>query len=97
VNLLLNALDALPHGGEIRLEVRPTVDPPRAIVRIHDSGPGIAAPILARLFEPFVSGKETGLGLGLSISQRLLEANGGSITGENASEGGAVFTLTLPA
>jgi two-component system, NtrC family, sensor histidine kinase HydH len=97
VNLLLNALDALPHGGEIRLEVRPTVDPPRAIVRIHDSGPGIAAPILARLFEPFVSGRETGLGLGLSISQRLLEANGGSITGENASEGGAVFTLTLPA
>jgi len=97
VNLLLNALDALPHGGEIHLEVRQAVDPARAIVRIHDSGPGIAAPILARLFEPFVSGKETGLGLGLSISQRLLEANGGSITGENAAEGGAVFTFTLPA
>ncbi len=71
-------------------------DPSRAVVRIHDTGPGIAAPILARLFEPFVSGKETGLGLGLSISQRLVEANGGSITGENAPEGGAIFTFTLP-
>ena len=97
VNLLLNALDALPHGGEIRLDVRTAADPPRAIVRIHDNGPGIAATILARLFEPFVSGKETGLGLGLSICQRLVEAHGGTITGGNAPEGGAVFTFTLPA
>jgi signal transduction histidine kinase len=97
VNLMLNGLDAMPHGGELRLAVRRTDDPPRVTVRIHDSGPGIAAPILARLFEPFVSGKETGLGLGLSISRRLIEAHGGSITGENAPDGGAVFTFTLPA
>ncbi|HEY7156578.1 MAG TPA: ATP-binding protein [Gemmataceae bacterium] len=98
VNLMLNALDAMPHGGELRLEVRPaTGDPPRVAVRIHDTGPGIAAPILARLFEPFVSGKETGLGLGLSICRRLLEANGGGITGANDPEGGAAFTFTLPA
>jgi signal transduction histidine kinase len=98
VNLLLNALDAMPHGGELRLEVRPAADdPPRVTVRIHDSGPGIAAPILARLFEPFVSGKETGLGLGLSICRRLLEAHGGTITGENDPDGGAVFTFSLPA
>ncbi|HEY7424206.1 MAG TPA: ATP-binding protein [Gemmataceae bacterium] len=98
VNLILNALDAMPHGGELRLEVRQaTGDPPRVTVRIHDTGPGIAAPILGRLFEPFVSGKETGLGLGLSICRRLLEANGGDITGANDPEGGAVFTFTLPA
>jgi signal transduction histidine kinase len=97
VNLMLNALDAMPHGGELRLEVRPaTSDPPRVTVRIHDTGPGIAAPILARLFEPFVSSKETGLGLGLSICRRLLEANGGDITGANDPEGGALFTFTLP-
>jgi two-component system sensor histidine kinase HydH len=97
VNLLLNALDAMPLGGTIRLVVRSVGDPSRVNVSIHDTGPGIAAPILARLFEPFVSGKETGLGLGLSISRRLLEAHGGSITGENSSEGGAVFTFALPA
>jgi two-component system sensor histidine kinase HydH len=96
VNLILNAFDAMPHGGELRLEVRPTSEPLGARVRLHDTGPGIAGPVLARLFEPFVSGKETGLGLGLSICRRLLEAHGGSITGENAPDGGAVFTFILP-
>jgi signal transduction histidine kinase len=97
VNLMLNGLDAMPHGGELRLAVRRTDDPRQVTVRIHDSGQGIAPPILARLFEPFVSGKETGLGLGLSICRRLIEAHGGSITGENAPDGGAMFTFTLPA
>jgi two-component system, NtrC family, sensor histidine kinase HydH len=97
VNLMLNALDAMPHGGEVRLQVRPTSDPPGAKVSVHDTGTGIAAPVLARLFEPFISSKETGLGLGLSICRRLLETNGGSIKGENDPAGGAVFTFTLPA
>jgi signal transduction histidine kinase len=97
VNLMLNALDAMPQGGELRLEVRRQDDPAQVQVRIHDTGPGIPAPILARLFEPFVSGKETGLGLGLSICRRLLEAHGGRITGANDPAGGAVFTFTLPA
>jgi two-component system sensor histidine kinase HydH len=95
VNLILNALDAMPHGGEVRIEVRTTSDPPGAQVCIRDTGAGIAAPVLARLFEPFVSGKETGVGLGLSICRRLLEAHGGTITGANDPEGGAVFTFTL--
>jgi signal transduction histidine kinase len=98
VNLLLNALDALPHGGTVRVTVRgPTTDSNAAEVRIADSGQGIAPAIMERLFQPFVSSKETGLGLGLSISQRLVEAHGGSISGENAPDGGAVFTFTLPA
>jgi len=97
VNLMLNAVDAMPRGGELRVQVRVLEDPAQVQVRLHDTGPGIAAPILARLFEPFVSGKETGLGLGLSICRRLLEAHGGSIKGENEPSGGAVFTFTLPA
>jgi signal transduction histidine kinase len=98
VNLLLNALDALPHGGNVRVEVQtPSPASPWATVRVHDSGSGIAPRIRERLFEPFVSSKETGLGLGLSICRRLLEAHGGAIQGENASQGGAVFAFTLPA
>jgi signal transduction histidine kinase len=96
VNLILNALDAMPQGGELLVEVRPQTEPPGVRVRLHDTGPGIPANVLARLFEPFVSSKETGLGLGLSICRRLLEAHGGSITGANDPAGGAVFTFTLP-
>jgi signal transduction histidine kinase len=97
VNLLLNALDALPHGGKVRIEVHgPTPEEPDVAVRVRDDGPGIQPALLDRLFEPFVSGKETGLGLGLSISRRLVEAHGGTIRGENSPSGGAVFTFTLP-
>jgi signal transduction histidine kinase len=97
LNLLLNALDALPLGGQIDIEVLPARIPhPFVTVRVQDNGPGIPAPIRDRLFEPFVSGKETGLGLGLSICQRLVEAHGGTITAQNPPGGGAVFTFTIP-
>ncbi len=97
LNLLLNALDALPQGGTIRVEVWPaTTEKPTVEVAVRDSGPGIAPRIRERLFEPFVSSKETGLGLGLSISRRLIEAHGGTISGENAPGGGALFAFTLP-
>jgi signal transduction histidine kinase len=98
VNVLLNALDALPQGGNVYVDVRlPTPEEQAVAVRVRDSGPGIAPRIRERLFEPFVSSKETGLGLGLSISRRLIEAHGGTISGENAPGGGALFAFTLPA
>jgi signal transduction histidine kinase len=98
LNLLLNALDALPQGGGVRVELTPpTPNEPAVAVRVRDSGPGIEPRIRERLFEPFVSSKETGLGLGLSISRRLVEAHGGTISGENAPGGGALFAFTLPA
>jgi two-component system sensor histidine kinase HydH len=95
LNLLLNALDALPRGGTIQVAVRR--QPAAVEVQVQDSGPGIAPQILARLFEPFVTSKENGLGLGLSICRRLVEAHGGTIRGANAPTGGAVFTVALPA
>jgi two-component system, NtrC family, sensor histidine kinase HydH len=114
VNLLLNALDAMPRGGTVHLsltrqahqangvartataEVKSEYAGDFVAVEVRDHGSGIAPRIRERLFEPFVSSKETGVGLGLSICKRLIEAHGGTIHGDNAPEGGAVFTFTLP-
>jgi signal transduction histidine kinase len=96
VNLLLNALDALPRGGRVTLSAARAPGGKEVEVRVQDNGPGVAPRIKERLFEPFVSSKETGLGLGLSICKRLIEAHGGSIRGENPRGGGALFTFTLP-
>ncbi len=97
LNLLINALDVLPRGGLIRVAVqRSGGSAPEVKVVVRDDGPGIAESVRGRLFDPFVSSKETGLGLGLSICRRLVEAHGGTIRGEDAPEGGAAFTFTLP-
>jgi signal transduction histidine kinase len=95
VNLFLNALDAMPGGG--RLEVDLEVLPDGCVrMTVADTGPGIPLEVRARLFTPFVSSKPTGTGLGLSISRRIIEEHGGWIAGTNRPEGGALFTITLP-
>ena len=95
VNLLLNALDALPRGGAIHVEVE--TRPGAVAVRVRDNGPGVPAAIRARLFEPFVTSKPEGVGLGLSICKRLVEAHGGAIIHANHGPGGgAVVAFTLP-
>jgi two-component system sensor histidine kinase HydH len=98
LNLLLNALDVTPPGGEITLEAETAAGAggPAQTVRVTDTGPGLPPELGARIFEPFVSTKETGLGLGLSVCRRIVEAHGGTITAEDRPEGGAVFIVTLP-
>lgn len=107
LNLLLNALDALPEGGHVWIRAtsvnsRPTtqtdgdVKNDELLIRISDDGSGLPAEEPCRIFEPFVSTKATGTGLGLSISNRIAEAHGGEITAGNRAEGGAEFTLRLP-
>jgi signal transduction histidine kinase len=95
VNLFLNALDVMPHGGQI--DVTLAAENGQATLRVLDSGPGIHPDVLGRLFTPFASTKPTGTGLGLSICRRVAQDHGGTLTGANRPEGGACFTLTLPA
>lgn len=94
VNLMLNAADAMPTGGRLTLTAERSPDAVQ--ISAADTGPGIAADILPRLFEPFATGKETGTGLGLVVSKRIAEDHGGTLTGSNPPGGGARFVLTLP-
>jgi two-component system sensor histidine kinase HydH len=99
LNLLFNAVEAQPDGGKVRVGVgidRPTPADRHLIVTVTDAGPGL--PDLGeKIFEPFVSTKESGLGLGLSICRRIAEAHGGTLTAATLPGGGAVFTLRIPA
>jgi signal transduction histidine kinase len=98
VNLLHNAAQAMPDGGDVRIEAAPAERDGHAFVAITiaDSGPGIDREARDRIFQPFFTTKATGTGLGLAVVRRVAEAHGGSIEVHNAAGGGAVFTLLLP-
>jgi PAS domain S-box-containing protein len=95
LNLVLNALDAMPNGGAVEIDLRPPRDGHVELL-VRDTGPGIAPHILPKVFETFVSSKETGLGLGLPVSRRIAEDHSGSLTAYNLPAGGACFALRLP-
>lgn len=98
LNLLLNALDALPDGGTVKVEAEIESKPPggSVVIRVSDSGTGVSVDVIDRIFQPFVSTRETGTGLGLAICRRIVEAHDGAITVANRPEGGAQFTIRLP-
>ena len=93
LNLVLNAVDAMPDGG--RLELAAALDGGLQLI-LTDSGPGLTEETLGRLFEPFVTTKQSGTGLGLTIVERIAEVHGGTVTAENGAGQGARFTLHLP-
>jgi len=95
INLLLNSIEAVQPNGLVRLEVRQGEGETRIIVA--DNGPGIPEDERAKIFAPFYSGRQDGTGLGLAISAKIVESYGGRITVAAAPEGGAAFTVTLPA
>jgi len=100
VNLLRNSLDALytmpKDNRRIRVATR-ALDADWIEITVSDSGPGIADVILSQLYMPFTSTKgEAGMGIGLSICRRIVEAHGGSLRAENLAAGGAAFSFTVP-
>ncbi len=95
VNLGLNAIDAMAQGGTLQVVIE--IKPDQQVeCTITDTGPGIAPEILPHLFTPFVTGKETGLGLGLVVSRRIVEEHRGTLHGANKPDGGAQFIIRLP-
>jgi signal transduction histidine kinase len=96
LNLLLNALDAIRTGGSVTLQAARDPAAGQIVLKVLDDGPGIPDSVREKLFEPFVSSKTAGTGLGLTISRRIVENHGGTITAEDRPEGGAVFTVRLP-
>jgi len=94
LNLALNSLDAMPSGGTLDIGV--TQNGSIVEVAVSDSGTGLDAKILGKLFTPFVTTKVNGVGLGLGICRRIAEAHNGALSGSNQATRGAQFRLTLP-
>jgi len=98
INLMRNAMEAMRDSPRRELAVR--VGPNGTgdiVIEVADTGPGIADDIAAQLFQPFVTTKPGGMGIGLSISRRIVESHGGRIFVERNADGGATFRFTLPA
>jgi PAS domain S-box-containing protein len=94
-NLIRNAVDAMPGGGDLRVDLIPDDGQACVVIRVTDNGPGIAPQVRRHLFEPLHSSKPMGIGLGLVTARRLVEAHGGKIACIEV-EKGARFEIVLP-
>src|SRR5439155_12898310 len=95
LNLMRNAVEAMSGGGRLALAM--ASDGKLVTLRISDSGQGIAADHLDKIFDPFFSTKEHGTGLGLALTQQIVVEHGGSIDVQSAPGKGTTFTVRLPA
>lgn len=97
LNLLRNAVEAVAVTGrpELVIGVRPADDPGLVQAWVADKGPGVDPELTDRLFQPFVTSKTEGMGIGLSVSRSIIEAHGGRLWHEPGADGGAVFCFTL--
>jgi two-component system NtrC family sensor kinase len=96
--LLMNAADAMPRGGNLWLSTCPADQGSQVLVQVRDDGVGIAPDLLPHIFEPFLTTKETGkgVGLGLAISRGIVERHGGAITVASELGRGTTFSISLP-
>ncbi len=98
LNIINNAIDAIDRNGHVWIETKYNDKNNYVVVKIADSGPGIPPGLIDKIFEPFVTTKPVGkgVGLGLSITHGIIARLGGRIWAENGKEGGAIFTIELP-
>jgi signal transduction histidine kinase len=94
LNLILNAIDAVPLRGEIAVKMKKQGN--SMLVSVEDDGPGVPEDDKEKIFTPFYSSKEDGTGLGLSISKKIIESYGGELTVSARKTGGSCFTVFLP-
>lgn len=95
LNLVRNAREAMPNGGDLTVRVR-AIEPSAAEIVVEDTGVGIPASVIANVFDPFFTTKARGTGLGLAVTREIVEAHGGHISAEIRSEGGTRFRIWLP-
>jgi PAS domain S-box-containing protein len=103
LNLFLNAIQAMPNGGELKIEVNPVISssldgPKKNFIQIvvSDTGTGIPTNIVQKIFDPFFTTKPRGIGLGLSITYQIIKKHGGTIKVESKLEKGTSFVINLP-
>jgi two-component system, LuxR family, sensor kinase FixL len=97
INLMRNAIEAMKDTPRRELVVRTTRNDGQLMtIEVADTGSGISDEVAGRLFQPFVTSKPGGMGIGLSISRRIIQSHGGDLTYRRNDAGGATFTFTLP-
>jgi signal transduction histidine kinase len=96
LNVLINAIDATPANGNVGLTARIQEDPQNLVIQIDDSGVGLGQKNPEELFQPFVTTKVRGAGLGLAVSKQIVESLGGSLKLENMPQGGARCSIRIP-
>ena len=104
LNLILNAMQAMPEGGELSIQTRISASdgrrtpagPPHVEITVGDTGVGIPYQYARKIFDPFFTTKERGSGLGLSIVHNIVDIHGGSIHVRENTKGGSLFTIMLP-
>jgi PAS domain S-box-containing protein len=97
MNLLTNAREAMPQGGEIRIETAAAERAGWIRLRVADTGPGIPAEEISKIFDPFYTTKRTGTGLGLSVTYGIIQEHGGTVDVRSQPGRGTTFTLDFPA
>lgn len=96
INLMRNAMEAMHESPRRELDVRAWRNEGHVAIDVADTGPGISQDIMERLFQPFVTSKANGMGIGLSISRRIVEAHGGTLSASRNAKGGTTFRIELP-